>query len=57
MGRGMLVCLCGYGRMTKIAAKPIYGKNTFNLIFTSRTERQSFNLVCSIWDPGISKFD
>ena len=50
---GMKVCLWGLGHMTKMAAMPIYGKNSSKIFSMGQW---LYGLVCTIGDSGLSKF-
>ena len=49
------------GHMTKMAAMPIYGKNTFKIFFTGTTgqilmkhQRPKPFITCANYDPGLT---
>ena len=49
---GTKVCRNGPGRMTKMAAMPIYGKSLKKSSSLEPVDRFQRNLVCSIGDSG-----
>ena len=51
---GTKVCINGPGHMTKMAAKPIYGKNLEQSSSPEPADRFPQNLVCSIGDSSPS---
>ena len=44
------------GHMTKMATKPIYGKNPLNVFFSGPKGQWPWDLVCSIGDVGPTRF-
>ena len=53
---GTKVCSNGHGHMTKMAARPIYGKNPLKSSSPEPKGRWPRDLVCSIWDVVPTKF-
>ena len=51
------ICTNCYGHITKMATKPIYGKNYLNILSSLEPKRQwPWNLLCSIEDVVPTRF-